>query len=229
MEQKVCNRCGKLLPIEEFYLVPSMEHGRDNTCKNCRRELKGRIRTPEILHCPVCGNDLPYYKFIIARKSHTGRMWCCKDCYETNPGISKNNFRKKFDSEFKTLIYTQKRESRLRNFIHSMWKAAKKRAKERGLDFNIEESDIVIPKICPILEVPLEFGTKNNYNYSPSLDRIDNTKGYIKGNIQVISKKANTMKNSATLQELQTFCKNILRYSPNYTKEEGIESKDKEP
>lgn len=34
---------------------------------------------------------------------------------------------------------------------------------------------------------------------------------------------------TATLQELQTFCKNILRYSPNYTKEEGIESKDKEP
>ena len=31
------------------------------------------------------------------------------------------------------------------------------------------------------------------------------------------------------LQELQTLCKNILRYSPNYTKEEGIESKDKEP
>ena len=43
------------------------------------------------------------------------------------------------------------------------------------------------------------------------------------------SKKANTMKNSASLQELQTFCKNILRYSPNYIKEEDIESKDKEP
>ena len=33
----------------------------------------------------------------------------------------------------------------------------------------------------------------------------------------------------STLQELETFCKNILRYSPNYTKEEGIESEDKEP
>lgn len=229
MEQKICNRCGKLLPIEEFYQVPSMESGRDNTCKNCRRELKGRVRTPEILHCPVCNNDLPYYKFIIARKSHTGRMWCCKECYDNNPGISQNNYRKKFDSNFKNLIYSQKRESRLRNFVHSMWKAAKKRASERDLEFNIEESDIVIPDVCPILEVPLKFGTKGNYDYSPSLDRIDNTKGYIKGNIQVISKKANTMKNSATLQELQTFCKNILRYSPSYTEKESIELKDKEP
>lgn len=78
-------------------------------------------------------------------------------------------------------------------------------------------------------QVPLEFGTKSNYDYSPSLDRIDNTKGYIKGNIQVISKKANTMKSSATLQELQTFAKNILRYSPSYTENEGIEVEDKEP
>lgn len=64
-----------------------------------------------------------------------------------------------------------------------MWKAARKRAAERGLEFNIEESDIIIPEICPILEVPFQFGTRNNYDYSPSLDRIDNTKGYIKGNI----------------------------------------------
>ena len=110
-----------------------------------------------------------------------------------------------------------------------MWKAAKDRAEKRDLDFNIEESDIIIPKICPLLEIPIKFGTKEDYNNSPSLDRIDNTKGYIKGNVWVISKKANTMKNSATLNELQTFCKNVLRYSPSFTKEEGKESRDKEP
>lgn len=37
------------------------------------------------------------------------------------------------------------------------------------------------------------------------------------------------MKSSATIEELQTFCKNILRYSPSYTKKEGIEVEDKEP
>ena len=156
-------------------------------------------------------------------------MWCCKDCFNANPGISQNNYRKRFDEDFKTLIYAQKRDSRIRNFVHAMWKAAKKRAEEKGLEFNIDESDIIIPEICPVLEVPLVFGTKDNYDYSPSLDRIDNTKGYIKGNIWVISKKANTMKSSATLQELHKFATNILRYSPNCTEEEGTELKDKEP
>lgn len=229
METKVCNRCGQELPIEEFYQVPSMKANIDNTCKNCRRELKGRVRTPDVLHCPVCNRDLPYYKFIIARKSHTGRMWCCKECYETKPNVSDNNFRKKHDKEFKSMIYSQKRDSRLRNFVHAMWKAAKSRAEKKGLEFNIEESDIIIPEVCPLLEIPIEFGTKEHYDSSPSLDRIDNTKGYIKGNIWVISKKANTMKSSATLDELHTFCKNILRYSPSYTKQESIESEDKEP
>ena len=36
-------------------------------------------------------------------------MWCCKECYDNNPGISQNNYRKKFDSNFKNLIYSYKR------------------------------------------------------------------------------------------------------------------------
>lgn len=100
------------------------------------------------------------------------------------------------------------------------------RAEQRGLDFNLELEDIVIPKYCPILEVPFQFGSKDDY--SPSIDRIDNSKGYIKGNIQIISMKANTMKNSATPEELYNFCKNILRYSPNYIEKENVESENKE-
>lgn len=103
------------------------------------------------------------------------------------------------------------------------------RAKRKGIDFNITEEDIVIPEKCPLLEVPLVIGTKGNYEYSPSLDRIDNTKGYIKGNIWIISKKANSMKNSATSEELDKFCKNILRYSLNTTEYKCSEQEDKEP
>ena len=104
-----------------------------------------------------------------------------------------------------------------------MLAGARRRASLKGIDFNITEEDIVIPPICPILEVPLVIGTKDNYEYSPSLDRIDNSKGYIKGNIQVISKKANSMKNSATLGELKAFCRNVLRYSLTTMEQEHSE------
>jgi hypothetical protein len=82
--------------------------------------------------------------------------------------------------------------------------AAKQRSKERGLDFSITENDFEIPSLCPILGCPLEIGTRM---YAPSLDRIDPTKGYIAGNVWIISLKANVMKNNATPEELQKFAR----------------------
>ena len=98
-----------------------------------------------------------------------------------------------------------------KHIITCILNRAKRRALKYNLEFNLEPSDIIIPDKCPILEVPLFLGTKGNYEYTPSLDRIDNSKGYIKGNIQIISKKANSMKNSASLEELQTFCKKYIK------------------
>ena len=90
--------------------------------------------------------------------------------------------------------------------------AAKKRAKEKGLEFNIDTSDIVIPEICPYLGIPLDShssrGTPRTNIYS--LDRIDNTRGYVKGNVEVISHLANTMKSNATKEQLVIFSKVIL-------------------
>ena len=88
--------------------------------------------------------------------------------------------------------------------------SAKNRAKKRGLIFNITEKDIFIPDKCPVLNEPLEkvfqpTGKRAPADYSPSLDRIDPIKGYVKGNIQVISTKANAMKNNATPKQLLMF------------------------
>ena len=88
----------------------------------------------------------------------------------------------------------------------------KTRAKKNGTEFNIDINDIRIPEKCPILNIPIirEFkggGDKNKgpRATSPSIDRLDNTKGYVKGNIQIISHKANAMKNNASPEELLQF------------------------
>jgi hypothetical protein len=97
---------------------------------------------------------------------------------------------------------------------HRIWYRAKKSSyrKKYKHDFNISVEDIVIPKVCPYLGIPLstEINDINKPNYY-SIDRIDSTKGYVKDNIQIISKLANTMKNNATIDELIIFSRNVLK------------------
>jgi hypothetical protein len=81
--------------------------------------------------------------------------------------------------------------------------AAKQRAKKLGLPFNITEGDIVIPEVCPVLGIPLLRGDSTSTFNSPSLDRIVPALGYVRGNIAVISKRANSIKNDANADELR--------------------------
>lgn len=80
-----------------------------------------------------------------------------------------------------------------------------KRARKRGMEVNITLEDIVIPEFCPVLGLKLtrNIGQKTGGRNSPSLDRIDNTRGYVKGNVIVVSLRANRLKNDATVEELQ--------------------------
>lgn len=78
----------------------------------------------------------------------------------------------------------------------------KRRAKNAGIEFDLTEEDIVIPERCPILGVILERGTDGRASpNSPSVDRIDSTKGYVRGNIAVMSYRANVIKNDGNAAE----------------------------
>lgn len=86
---------------------------------------------------------------------------------------------------------------------------AKQRAKEKGLEFDLTIEDIIIPERCPALGITLKpsvgEGSKSltKLETSPSIDRIDNAKGYTKDNICVISLRANNIKKNATMSELK--------------------------
>lgn len=92
--------------------------------------------------------------------------------------------------------------------VNAMLANAKARAKVKGLLFSLKVSDIKIPDTCPLLEIPMAQGEGAVHDGSPALDRIDNTKGYVPGNVQVISWRANTLKRDATLGEFQTIVRN---------------------
>lgn len=100
------------------------------------------------------------------------------------------------------------RESRkIRDPAAFLLSRTKDRALKQGIEFNITIDDIAIPDVCPMLGIPLFFSQKGsiagkNPN-SPSVDRIDPKQGYIKGNVMVISWRANQLKNDSTLEEME--------------------------
>ena len=92
-----------------------------------------------------------------------------------------------------------KRDWDKRNPIKMAYYGAKLRARKRGMEFNIEMEDLLpVPDTCPVLGIPMD---------QPSLDRIDNSKGYVKGNVAVISDRANRLKRDATLDEVQALAR----------------------
>ena len=103
------------------------------------------------------------------------------------------------------------------NFIKYCISDAKKRSKRKGLPFSLCEDDVTVPEICPILLLPLYSGVGCKHDFSPSLDRIDNTRGYVKGNVQILSDLANRMKSSATPEQLLLFADWVYKTYGNKT------------
>jgi len=93
--------------------------------------------------------------------------------------------------------------------IYKLWIATKSRAKSRGIPFRITLRDLVIPKRCPLLDIPLRRGTLYHKPNSPSIDRKNPRRGYTRKNVWIISHRANAIKNDATLDELKKIVKNL--------------------
>ena len=128
--------------------------------------------------CGQCKEVFPFSNFGKHRTALFGYDTTCRACRKQ---ISKGQWRNK-------------------PYARKMYDRAKTRATKKGQDFTIEMTDIVIPNVCPVFGMPFEY--EPGSDWVPSLDRIDSSKGYVPGNIQVISRKANTLKNSMDLTEV---------------------------
>ena len=121
--------------------------------------------------------------------------------------INKQRLRLKYGNKDNSALYRSQRKK----FI-----SKKSYAVMNNIEFTVNFGELTFPEYCPILCIKLDFFAKDKPNrHCPSFDRIDNTKGYVTGNVEVISHLANTMKNSATPEQLILFATYILnRYKP---------------
>jgi len=83
-----------------------------------------------------------------------------------------------------------------------LWESVQMRAKKYDLAFDITEEDIVIPTHCPVFPW-IELSRDGRYDNSPSVDKINPALGYTKGNVRVISLRANRLKSDSTRRELE--------------------------
>lgn len=95
------------------------------------------------------------------------------------------------------------RAYRQRSLARGLVAGARRRAQEHGLPFDLTEADIEVPTHCPVLGIPLVVNAGRSRADSPTLDRIIQSRGYVRGNVIVVSHRANTIKNDATLEELE--------------------------
>ena len=162
--------------------------------------------------CTKCGEEKKLTEFYANSKSKDGKRPNCKVCQnKTKDKWEKKNkekiaayvkeYRSREDVKARRLQHQKK--WREKNLDWELWHKAKKRSEKSGVPFNIERSDVIIPETCPVLGIPL-FITKGTIgDNSPTIDKIIPEKGYVKGNIAVISARANRIKCDASLEEFE--------------------------
>ena len=136
---------------------------------------------PETKRCNRCKVTKPAAEF--GTRNQDGRVYLRAYC---KPCSVKNNAR----------FRQQKPENRL-------YSSVKQRAGRYGLPFDLELADIVIPDKCPVLGIPLVADYTKRTDGTPSVDKIIPELGYVKGNIVIVSWRANRLKNDASLSELK--------------------------
>jgi hypothetical protein len=219
--------------VSMYKIIPSLSKivsnlgvSESSVCKILKRNNLRKVLPPENLEGKKFGKLL-VLKYV-GHRHHKREYECLCDCgnkklivgLDFTSGVTKSCGC--YHSErMKTLNLTHGLTTLLngkRNPIYSMWRAAKTRSEKSGTPFTIKVTDIPqIPEYCPVFPwIKLEVSKNGGpIDHSPSLDRIVPELGYIPGNIDVISHRANTIKSTGTIKEHQCVIDYINKYESN--------------
>lgn len=152
--------------------------------------------------CNRCKVDKEDNQFIHGRNK-------CLDCYRKRQEYYRNNRErelaraKRNNNKDRNHTNEVKRAGIRKNPVSYILWQIKSKSKRYNIPFNLTHEDIVIPTHCPVLGIPLTISDGNSTWNSPSVDRTIPRLGYVKGNIAIISHRANSIKSDATSKELE--------------------------
>lgn len=175
----------------------------------------GMITTKEIICC-TCGKIVIKKLTEIKRQQKRGKtkFYCNKSC----SGKDNSSHLEKFKNHFKTVKYIKQPDeySDFKWYIKRIKYSSKK--KNNAFDVDLDYLKNLWEKqhgICPITKEQLELRTHTSKNvahpYSASLDRIDNNKGYVKGNVRFVSLIFNYARNNFSDSDVLEFCHKVTK------------------
>lgn len=139
-----------------------------------------------------------------------GQKYCSVRCREKGSAIvsKSRQYRKEVRAKNAQSAMKWKKE----NYIKTRIWALKHRALKDNVPFDLTENDFEVPTNCPVFGFVMDGKTRDT---QWSFDRLIPELGYVKGNVRVISMKANRLKNNATVEDLRK----IVEYLDNITSE----------
>lgn len=159
-----------------------------------------------MIMCKGCDQELPKEFFAVDKKRSTGRRYKCRACSaeEYKRWQQTAGYAKRLAKEAEQRVALKQTEPR-RRWAAMALSNTKKRAKQRGLDFNLTLDWLIgaATERCPLLDIELKYDNTASLHDSPAVDRVDSTQGYTTDNCWVISMKANRIKSDATVAEIE--------------------------
>ena len=214
MKTKICSYCEVEKPatLEFFGKRTQSKDGLEYGCRQCRKERWKAEKE---------GKPWISAKTIRIQKEKEEGFRTCIDCGEKKPFSDFERVDRSTRRVCSSCHARRQREQRVKNksediVYHSIRESlngARKRAKEKGYPFDITIEDLMpFPTHCEVSGVELVYG-KGDKKHGASLDKVVPSKGYVKGNVRIISQMVNFAKTDLTVKQLKKLIDYIEKYS----------------
>lgn len=172
------------------------------------------MSTKIIVKCKNCLSDFHYAKKELNRQIKNGRtihdLFCSRSCGITFRNKNMSDDQKERLSKQTSIRNANNQYNKKGNFTFYL-----KKINERNQEVNID--DEYVSKLwdsqngkCALSKINIHLKTGKHKLNTASLDRIDSSKGYIKGNVQFVAYGINLAKNKFSDEDLKSLLQDIV-------------------